>query len=324
MVRAQKRRGPPGLSSSSPRRIVVTGAGGQLGSALGDAIACLPGVEIFAFVRRGRPSFPVTRVLKLDLTDDRALGMALKEVRPEIVVHAAGRTRGTAYELFRDNAAATVALAEAILQSAPEAILTALGSAAEYGLRPAGQIIDEHTPCRPNSIYGHSKLAAAAYLASAAQRGLRHNLVRVFNPVGVVNSPDQVLGAFIERALRAATEPPPRVVRMGRLDAVRDFVVVDDLVRLVLRLIEERAAGETVNACSGEGRRVRDLVEFVAALSGLDLSIVEEGSPPLDDRPDAAVGDPTKFKTLTGLQELSSVEETLAAAWPLAAAARVA
>lgn len=301
--------------STAALHVVVTGASGYLGAALTRGLAAQPGLEVTAFVRTGPLSSEPAHVAELDLTDERAVAEALHRARPHAVVHAAGLVRGTTGNLFLANVATTASLAEAMLKVCPEAVLTSLGSAAEYGLSGNGQPHAEDAVCRPTGHYGYAKLAAALYLAEAAKRGLKYNLVRVFNPVGVENSTEQVVGSFIQKAAAARAQSPPYVVRLGRLDAVRDYVVVDDLVQLVSRLVGARRSGVVVNACSGEGRRIRDIIEAIVKLSGQPLVVVEEGEAPASDADNIAVGDPTLFKTLLGSTRLTSFDETLAAAW---------
>src|SRR3954463_608146 len=233
-------------------RIVLTGADGYLGSAIASELK-LPNRELIGFVRRVPARELDYPIIEVELTDEAAVASAVAASRPDAVIHCAGRTRGSALEIYRDNTVTTVVLADAILTNAPAAILTVLGSAAEYGRPPsAPSAIKEYDVCRPIGAYGHAKLAASQYLASQAERGLRHNLVRPFNLVGTTNSPHQVIGCFLEKAQRARINLTP--IRMGRLDAVRDFVAVGDLVRLVSKLVEGRQAGEVVNVCSGVGR----------------------------------------------------------------------
>ena len=155
---------------------------------------------------------------------------------------------------------------------------------------------------------------------AAAERGLRCNVIRVFNPVGEVNSQQQIIGAFIAKAA-ALIDAPSRIIRLGRLDAVRDFVAIDDVLALIVRLVEDRISGELVNACSGQGQRVRDLVQFLIATSKLDYTVEEQGDAP--GQPDIVVGDPTRFLARAGIAAPSSVRETLAKAWLRATKAHV-
>lgn len=299
-------------------RVVFTGAHGFIGKAVADALRSRSEVDLVCLVRAGT----VRRddEIEVDLIDEEAVAAALAKVRPAAVIHAAGRVPGTPFELFRDNAVTSVVLANAVLKACPGAVLTALGSAAEYGRPASAAPITEDHPCNPLTPYGHAKLAASRYLLAGTERGLRLNLLRVFNPIAEVNSPAQVLGAFIDKAVRLLNART-RVVTMGRLDAVRDFVALDDLVHLIQRLVAGDASGHLLNVCSGKGYRIRDLIQFLVTRSGLDYEVVETGEPPPVDRPDIIVGDPTRFLAASGLSSPTSILDTLARAWDRAAQA---
>jgi GDP-4-dehydro-6-deoxy-D-mannose reductase len=295
-------------------RVLVTGAGGYLGAVLMSALLGHGGFEVAALVRRRRLENDVPTIVA-DLTERDEVLAALRTVRPDLILHAAGRVHGTSTELFRENAAATAVLVDAVLASCPEAVVTALGSAAEYGLPTAGEKLHEDAPLRPVSVYGHAKAAAGRYLAAARERGLRSNHLRIFNPVGIQNSPDQVLGAFLSKLLRLRCAPPPRVVPMGPLGAVRDFVVLDDIATLVIRLFEQRQAGLVVNVCSGEGRCVRDLVRRILSASGMEVEIRESEAPTRKGPRDVVVGDAKRFLEMSDLAAPSPIEPILEAAW---------
>jgi len=293
-------------------RAVVTGAGGYLGAAIAEALRAAD-VEVVELRRSGADG-PDVRVCGLD--DPAGLKALLGELKPDAVVNAAGRVRGTPFELFRDNAATACALADAVLAASPEAVLTQIGSAAEYGAPGTLTPIKESDTPRPTGVYGWSKLAATGYLGALAQtRGLRWNLVRLFNPIGAPLSPQQVLGAFVEKASAAWDAPEPRVVRMGRLDAIRDVVAVDDFTRLIVRLVVGQTTGVVVNACSGVGSRTRDLVDRLNALSGRRFVVEEQGPAPDPATLDAAIGDAERFLRLADLEASTPAETVLAHAW---------
>jgi len=296
-------------------RVVVTGARGLLGSYIADALAGHSHIEVVQFVRAGTAQVGDTPEHGVDLTDERQTEAALAAVKPDAVIHAAGRVHGTPLQLFRDNTVTTVVLANAMLRACQSAVLSVLGSAAEYGRPRSEKRISEDHPCRPVGSYGHAKLAAANYLSAAAQHGLRYNLVRVFNPVGEVNSSDQVLGAFIAKAVKLFDAPPPRTIAMGRLDAIRDFIAMKDLLKLIEQLLEGRISGELVNACSGEGYRIRELIQFLVNTSKREFNIVEQGQPPMQGHEDIIIGDPTRFFALSGLTTPTPIWETLSGAW---------
>ena len=141
----------------------------------------------------------------------------------------------------------------------------------------------------------------------------RWNIIRPFNPVAAPLSPDQVLGAFVEKAAKARGAGL-KTVAMGPLGAVRDFFDTDHLSLLVKSLIDEDEEGQIINACSGRPRRVRDLVELLNGLEGggfeIDEKPAEGDGPPI-------IGDPTKMLAYVPEAVEPDIEGILRHAWAL-------
>ncbi len=301
---------------------MVTGAGGFLGPALARRFASRSDVELTALGRAAPPDFP--RAFAVDLHDKAALARVLAEVRPDVVVHAAGRTAGKPGELMADNAVATANLAEAIGETSPGAGLVLMGSAAQYGAPAEPRPWKESDPCSPCEPYGRSKQAAETAAFAAAQRlGFRVTALRIFNVVAPAPQGEQVFATFLRRAAAAAAAgPPPWRIRMGPLTAVRDFVDIEDVLTAVERVIERGAWGEAINVCTGVGRTAQALLGAVAAQTG--GAVVVEEAPPPAAAPELAwsVGDPAKCEALLGLRPSSDLAAVTrrATAWLLAAA----
>ncbi|MEK1944925.1 MAG: NAD-dependent epimerase/dehydratase family protein [Ensifer adhaerens] len=285
------------------RRILVTGASGYLGS------------RLCAHLERSAQVIRWTRSTGPALDDFDDISRALDRLRPDHVVHAAGRTFGNDNLLWHDNALVTRVLANAVTAVCPDAILTVFGSAAEYGVPVGGHMLSENDACNPVSAYGLSKLAATRLvLTLVEERGLRANVIRPFNLIGVPLSPAQVLGAFVAKAREVRhLAPQRRQITMGRLDSVRDFFVVDDLVHLIDVLVSQNTYGILTNACSGVPRRVRELIFFLNELSGGRFAILESGEPPESES--IVIGDPTRFLTLSGRASPTPLEPVLTEAW---------
>lgn len=272
-------------------------------------------------VRLVRPDTEDGREVGVALDDRRAAAALLGSLAPDFIVHAAGRVAGDPAQLRRDNVTTTLTLAEAVLESAPRSVLTVLGSAAEYGSPLSSEPIKESHPCEPVSDYGRAKWEASrGILQLAERRGLEANIVRPFNVIGVPLSRAQVLGAFVHKAAGLYDVSPPRNIEMGSLAAIRDFISVDDLVLLVRNLVRDRRSNIVVNACSGVGRRVRDLVSFLNGLSGNRFTVIERDSAPSSTS--VAIGDPSLFLKLAGVSEAAPIEPLLRQAWRQAIGAK--
>ena len=287
-------------------RILVTGAGGFLGGAIAARLVARMGGQVIRAVRR--PPAPVGGIA-LDLCDrPPTIASALVEARPDVVVHAAGRSAGSAIELFDDNARATASLAAALGRAAFGTRLILISSAAQYGAGETNRRHREDEPALPLDLYGLSKRAAETCAFTAARHAdFGVTSLRLFNVIDASARGEQMFAQFLRRACAAARAgPPPWRVAMGPLGAVRDFVALDDVLDAVERVIERDVWGEALNVCTGVGRPARDLTGAVAAALDGRLQ-VEEGAADPDAGVAWSVGDPAKSEARLGLRPSSDL-----------------
>ena len=304
-------------------RVMVTGAAGFLGATLAQRFLARDDVELTAVGRAAPPPFP--RAAAVDLSDRPAIARVLAETRPDVVVHAAGRTPGRPGALLADNAVATANLAEAIGEAASGAALVLLGSGAQYGIPDQLTPWKESDPCSPFEPYGLSKHAAETTAFAAARRlGFGVTALRIFNVVAPQPQGEQVFAAFLRRAaVVAAAGPAPWRVKMGPLNALRDFVDIEDVLTAVERVIERGVWGEAINVCAGVGRTARALLGAAAAQTGGAI-VVEEETEGAPAELTWSVGDPGKCEALLGFRPTSDLAPVTrrAAAWLVEAARR--
>ena len=290
-------------------RVLVAGAGGFLGGAIDARLSQRDDLEVIAAART-------------DLQDPVA---ALSRWRPDVVVHAAGRTQGSPDALYADNVALTGSLAMGIAEAAPQCGLILLGSAAQYGPSQDQTPWRESGPCEPLDDYGTSKLVAeASAFAEAARTGIRVTSLRIFNVISSEPHGQQAYPSFLRKLAAAMSSPSPCRVEMGDLSAVRDFVALDDVLQAVERVIDRGAWGEPINVCTGVGRSVRALLDDVSRAvveaSPGAIAISESGTPPALDW---SIGDPAKCQARLGFTPSGDLSALTAAAadWVRQAAA---
>lgn len=255
-------------------RLIIIGASGFLGAHV-RCQALAAGMEVITAGRSERAA--LRHHQRVNLTEDPPVRIAamLAEVAPHAVVNCAGAIVGDPDVLAAANINATHALVKAMFLAKMPARLVHLGSAAEYGRTVPGVPVTERTAPRPAAMYGITKLAGTRLVELAAATGLDGVVLRVFNPVGPGAPQSSLPGrltAELRQALKHGTD-----VRLGPLDAVRDFVDARDVADAVLAAAAAPTLPRPVlNIGSGRGAPVRAMVKELIAISGY-AGAVREG-----------------------------------------------
>lgn len=213
--------------------ILVTGAGGQLGSHLLHALELL-GASVLGTVSPTGPAPYSGTTTAVDLCDATALGRLFEQERPRQVVHAAALTSAAQAErdpslAHRLNVELTRQLATLCKEHGSWLLLLSTdmvfaGDEAPYG---------EADPAHPQSTYGLTKLAAE----SEVLRQGGACVARLPLLYGVPRAPRRSTFVDLVSALQQG-RPPPLFA-----DEYRTPLALADAAHALQRLIAARAAG---------------------------------------------------------------------------------
>ncbi|MEV6235639.1 NAD(P)-dependent oxidoreductase [Lentzea sp. NPDC051838] len=254
-------------------RVLVIGAGGFLGAHVRRA-ALDAGFDVVTAGRSPVASSP--RHLRIDLgaVTASALAELIARLEPRAIVNCAGATEGDARALTTTNVDGVTTLVRALMLAGGGIRLVHLGSAAEYGPGRTGVPVTEWMPPHPIGEYGLTKLLGTQMIVRARVDGLDGAVLRVFNPVGAGAGRGGLPGRAAA-ALRAAVADRGDL-RLGPLDAVRDFVDARDVADAVLAAVTADWLPPVLNVGSGRGLSCRDLVKELLAVSGASCAVRED------------------------------------------------
>jgi GDP-4-dehydro-6-deoxy-D-mannose reductase len=139
-------------------------------------------------------------------------------------------------------------------------------------------------------------------------------VVRSFNLLGPGQSEGFVLPDFAHQLVRISRGGAPSVLHVGNLEARRDFLHVDDGVAGYETLVRRATAGQIYNLASGSSLSIRQLLDRLIALTGLEVEVRLD---PERVRPvDVPVleGDSGRLRAL-GWAPCRSVEQALSDLW---------
>lgn len=218
---------------------------------------------------------------------DAIAHFAAKIVVPDSVVDPLG------YYL-NNTAKARSLLATAVATDVKSFIFSS--TAAVYG-NVGSDAVAEDTPLAPMSPYGRSKLMVEWMLAdTAAAHDLRYVVLRYFNvagadPQGRAGQSTRDATHLIKVAVQAALGRRSGMEIFGTDyptpdgTCLRDYIQVTDLVRAhtdALRYLREGGESTTCNVGYARGYSVREVIEVVKAVSGVDFPVKVSGRRPGD------------------------------------------
>ena len=272
-----------------PRRVVVTGGAGFIGSHLVDALVAR-GDEVLVIddLSTGRQGRLVDALRagalleQADVRDEGAMRRLLREWRPDAVLHLAAQadvTRSVADPELdaRVNHGGTVHVLEAARAAGARRFVFASTGGALYG---DAEVLPtpEAAPIRPLSPYGANKLAAEQEVERFGRSGMSTVSLRLANVYG----PRQDSGgeggvvAIFSRALAEDTTP----VIFGDGSSTRDYVYVADVVDAFIAAADGTATG-ALNIGGGRETSVADLLDTLAHVAGTE-PVAPEHAPARD------------------------------------------
>jgi len=141
-------------------------------------------------------------------------------------------------------------------------------------------------------------------------RGLDVIRARAFNHLGPGQS-DRFVAAALASRIAANERNGSEVVRVGNLQARRDFTDVRDVVRAYRLLAADGEAGEAYNVCRGAARAVSELAEALIARARHPMRLEADGEllRPVDVA--EVRGDPSKLHDAAGWRPEVPLEQTL-------------
>ena len=189
---------------------------------------------------------------------------------------------------YRNNTATSRNLIEAAVRGGVERFIFS-STAAVYGMTGLAPV-EETTTLSPMSPYGRSKLMTEWMLADvAAAHPLKYGVLRYFNVAGA--DPQRRSGQssptathLIKVAAQAALGQREQMSIFGTDyptpdgTCIRDYIHVTDLIEAhALLLAHLRGGGDntTLNCAYGRGYSVREVIDTVRQVSGVDFTVTE-------------------------------------------------
>jgi GDPmannose 4,6-dehydratase len=294
------------------QRALITGITGQDGSYLAELLLDR-GYEVYGFVRRvsaeraDRLDGVARRVRLLDgdLCDQTSLIDAMEEARPDEVYNLAaqsfvGASFNEPVHTGDVDALGVTRILEAMRRVRPFARFYQASSSEMFG-RVAETPQRETTPFHPRSPYGAAKVYAYHMTVNYRESyGMHASNGILFNHESPRRGQEFVTRKISDGAARVALGMAD-VVRLGNLDAQRDWGFAGDYVDAMWRMLQRDEPGDYVVA-TGETHTVREFCAAAFERVGLDWErhVVVDAAFRRPADVDLLLGDPERARTELG------------------------
>lgn len=308
------------IEGNKKRKVLVTGADGFVAFHLMRLLKAETGWDVCGIGLKPDITEKMDGVeyQVVDITDYDLLKGYIEGNAPDIVFHLAAqpsvalswKNPRITYEV---NLIGQMNLLEILRESAEDVSVLITCSSEEYGkVTPEEMPLVENRALKPCSHYAVSKVAQEVMGLMYEQAfGWNVFVTRGFNQAGPGQSPDFVVSSFARQIALIEAGVVPPVIKVGNLEAERDFIDVRDTVRAYMMIVQKGAPGSVYNVCSGSTRRISEILNLLVGLSNVDITVEKD---PERQRPsDIPIleGDSTRVREEVGWEPVISIEQTM-------------
>lgn len=304
-------------------QVLVTGAGGFVGPYLIRQIHTIDAdTRIFGSVYSVSESDNLPNVIyhQADLLDYDAVLNLLSIAKPDVIYHLAGQSSPSkalesVWRTIETNVRIQLNLFQACIELniKPRILIMSSGEIYCGGVsEPHIMPVNEKSELRPSNPYALSKvtqdLMGLEYFLSYRLPIIR---VRPFNHTGAGQQASFVAPDFALQIAKIEAGLQAPVMRVGNLEAKRDFTDVRDVVRAYVLLSTKGELGEAYNVSSNTAYSIQYLLDTLLGYTDSEITVEIDAAKfrPIDVP--IVQGDNSRLQQLTGWKPTIGFEKTL-------------
>lgn len=312
------------MSKTNRKKVLITGITGFAGSHLAEL--CLrEGIEVHGVQRWRSKSDNIDAIKEkiefheADLLDAHSLYTVVDEVKPQYIFHLAAQSYvqsswASPANTLEVNITGSVHLFEAIRKTNLDIVVQIACSSEEYGKVLSDELpIKETNPLRPLSPYAVSKLAMD-YLGYQYHESYGVKVIRTrgFNHTGPRRGDVFAESTFAKQIAEIEKGKREPVVKVGNLEAIRDYTDVRDMVKAYYLSVQKCTPGKSYNICTGIGWKIKDVLGLLLSMSKVKIKVEKDPERMRPSDVEVLIGDSSSFRKRTGWKPEIPFEKTMA------------
>ncbi len=262
-------------------------------------------------------NFPDAEYKKIDLKSKNDIYNLLSDYKPDYILHLASissvsQSWKEPVESFVNNTNIFLNLIDSVrILNLPTRILS-VGSSEEYGNYPESKMpLKEEYELHPNSPYSIARVSQEMLsVLYAKSYNINVLVTRSFNHIGPKQRDVFVVPSFIKQLIAISKKEADKI-EVGNIEIIRDFLDVRDVVDAYFKILTKGKVGEIYNVCSGQGIKLKTIIEKTSQILGIKPNIIVDKSKirPADNM--VIIGDNSKLKNELNWTPKYSLEQTV-------------
>ena len=273
-------------------KVLITGISGFVGSHLAEHCLSL-GWEVHGTIMTHHLGDEMQRLIGIksgnlflyecDLQNKGRVFTVMNKVKPDRIFHLAAQSyvpiswKDPENTLF-NNIISELNVFEACRELEINPVIQIACSSEEYGrVEPKECPIKETNPLRPLSPYGVSKITQEMLGIQYAQTyGMKIVVTRAFNHEGPRRGKLFVTSGFASQIAAIEKGEQEPVIKVGNLEAYRDFTDVRDMVRAYVLASEGCDYGEPYNISSGKKHKISEVLTVLLRMTDKNIEVKQD------------------------------------------------
>lgn len=256
---------------------------------------------------------------KIDLLDKGKVENVIFEFQPDFILHLASFS-SVAFSWkepnisFQNNTNIFLNLLEAVRKLNIDTRILSVGSSEQYGnVEQIDLPLTEGHPLNPVSPYAVARVSQELLSKIYAHGyGLDIVMTRSFNHIGPFQKDVFVVSSFVKQMVEMKQNgSKANKLTTGDITIIRDFTDVRDIVSAYYMLMMMGQKGEIYNVCSGAGWSLKEIIDKISTILGIDVQVFPYPGLFRPDDNKAIIGSNEKLRSAVKWTPKYMLEDTL-------------